>query len=106
MAGFVGNGFAIQSLWKETVHYWEGPRGYSFEAGWGVEPPVLYVPAPGLWDACVPEWMHGRRDLIVARLDAHSGHTVVDSMSFDPETCDQRILSRPLRSIGSEPPTI
>jgi len=74
MRGYHGDGFSIEFEWKEVVHYWEGDRGYWFDAGWGVEPPHVYVPAPEIWEQCVPDWMKTRRALVVARLEAHSGH--------------------------------
>lgn len=68
--------FEVQGRWKEEVLYWEGSRGYLFDAGWGVSPPVLYVPSDEEWDSVTAEWMIGRREEIVARLVEHSGHVV------------------------------
>lgn len=79
MAAFHGEGFAIEAVWKETVWYSEDDRRHAFDAGWGVDPPVLYVPTAEVWDRHTPEWMHGRHDVVVARLVAHSGHRVVES---------------------------
>ena len=70
--------FEVQARWKEEVYYWEGLRGFLFDAGWGVEPPVLYVPPADEWDASTPDWMHGRRDLILARLDGYARHRLVE----------------------------
>lgn len=94
MAGYEGDGFAIEFEWKETIRYWEGSRGYLLDGGWGGDPLVLDVPAPEIWDARVPEWMRGRRDEIVARLVAHSGHRVVDSPTADPAQLRWRSLTR------------
>lgn len=90
MAGYVGDGFSIEDEWKEVVHYWEGPCGYWFDAGWGVRPPRLYVPAASIWDECVPGWMRHRREVIVGRLRDHSGHLIVDSAYEDPALCQAR----------------
>ncbi|MGN6722321.1 MAG: hypothetical protein ACTHJM_06895 [Marmoricola sp.] len=94
MNGFQGDGFSIEFEWKEVVHYWEGSHGYWFDAGWGASPPALNVPEPDKWDACVPEWMRGRRDVIVSRLVQHSGHTVIDSSTVDPEWSRTRMETR------------
>ena len=68
--------FRIQSAWKENVVYWEGERGVRFDAGWGVEPPVLYIPSPEVWDDAVPEWLVGRYAEVHDRLVRHSAHRV------------------------------
>lgn len=94
MRGYVGDDFSIDFEWKEVVHYWEGSHGYWFDAGWGVDPPWLVVPEPEKWDACVPEWMRGRRDVIVARLIEHSGHEVIDSSTVDPDYATARAQTR------------
>lgn len=36
--------WSVEFRWKEEVIYWEGDRGYIFEAGWGVTPGVTYIP--------------------------------------------------------------
>ena len=68
--------YEIEPRWKEEVVYWEGDRGYIFDAGWGVEPGVLYVPFAAVWDSAVPSWLRGRRDEVVSRLAEHSRHSV------------------------------
>jgi len=70
--------FSITTQWCEVVIYWEGDEGFRFLAGWGAEPPVLSVPSAEIWDRVTPEWLHGRRDVVVARLIEHSGHVVRD----------------------------
>jgi hypothetical protein len=70
--------FEVESRWKEQVFYWEGERGFLFDAGWGVSPPVLYVPPADEWEGCTPAWMHGRRDLILSRLEARSRHRIAE----------------------------
>jgi hypothetical protein len=75
---FDGGRFAIEWRWKEEVVYWEGGHGFLFDAGWGVDPPWLYVPSPRIWDVVVPRWLTGRRPEVVERLVAHSGHRVMD----------------------------
>ena len=71
-----GATFSVQSEWKELVHYREGDRQMTFDAGWGVKPPVLYVPDVSIWDDVVPPWLVGRRAQVTARLRAHSGHVL------------------------------
>ncbi|GAA1676353.1 hypothetical protein [Microbacterium lacus] len=70
--------FEVEGRWKEEVIYWEGSRGFIFDAGWGVTPLVLYVPPEDEWDAVTPEWMVGRRALIVSRLTERSGHVLLE----------------------------
>lgn len=94
-----GDGFSIEHRWKEETVYWEGQRGYLFDGGWGVDPPVLYVPGPEIWPDVVPEWMVGRREEIVGRLIAMSGHQVVDDVNGayrnQPEARPQYRLATP-----------
>ncbi|MGI9823621.1 hypothetical protein [Agromyces sp. Marseille-Q5079] len=71
-----GATFDVQSRWKEEVVYWEGAEGFVFDAGWGVDPRVLYVPSPADWDAVTAHWMAGRREEIVGRLLEESGHRI------------------------------
>lgn len=70
----------IEFRWKELVIYWEGEKGCQFEAGWGVEPGVTYVPTRERWDQSVPTWMVGRFDEVVARLQSDPGHV----LRFEP----------------------
>ena len=41
-------------------------------------PPVLYVPTAKVWDIVAPPWLCGRREEVVTRLAAHSGHSLDD----------------------------
>lgn len=75
-------GFEVVAEWKEAVHYWEGGHSYRFDADWTITPGVTYVPAPEIWDSCVPVWMRERREEIVGRLRTHSGHEPVDSTAY------------------------
>jgi hypothetical protein len=68
------DGFEVEPRWKEIVIYWEGDRGYAFPAGWGVEPPVLYVPNETAWTRSMPDWLRERRSEVIARLAAVSRH--------------------------------
>ena len=45
----LGDDFRIEYRWKEEVVYWEGSQGFRFDAGWGADPSVLYVPSAGIW---------------------------------------------------------
>ena len=69
-----GDGFDVEPRWRELVIYWEGDKGYAFPAGWGVDPPVLYVPNEEAWARSMPGWLRGRRSEVVARLAAFSRH--------------------------------
>jgi hypothetical protein len=73
--------YRIEFRWKEQVIYWENGQGFVFEGGWGVSPPVTYVPDKATWDGAVPDWMRGRRDEIVERLIAYPNHVVEETTS-------------------------
>lgn len=73
-------GYEVEFRWKEQVVYWEGAHGFIFPAGWGVEPPVTYVPSADTWDRVMPGWLVGRRDEVVTRLENEPGHV----LSVDP----------------------
>jgi hypothetical protein len=78
MSSYDDGAFRIELRWKEEVRYWEGNRGVVFPAGWGVKPPVLYVPLRS-WDESVSSWLRGRRDEVVERLRRHREHTVEET---------------------------
>lgn len=71
-----GAEFRVVTHDREVIAYWEGDRAVLFDAGWGAKPPTLYVPSEEIWDDVVPEWLRGRRELVVGRLAAKSGHRV------------------------------
>ncbi len=71
--------FQIWWRWKEGVEYWEGARGVSFMAGWGVKPYAMPVPSASSWDAAVPDWLRGRHSEVTERLRRHSGHLVEET---------------------------
>jgi hypothetical protein len=77
---YVGDGFRIEYIWKEQVAYWEGPRGFLFEAAWGVDPGVLIVPSPDIWAEVMPAWLRDRRDIVITRLKEHSGHIIKEDI--------------------------
>ena len=83
--------FEVESRWKEQVIYWEGRDGFVFDAGWGVDPPVLYVPSAQDWDRVTAGWMAGRHDLIVARLTERSGHRV-EVGAYEPRPASHRMV--------------
>lgn len=75
-------GYRIRFVAKELFEYREGDAAYIFDAGWGVQPPMLYVPRAEVWDRVMPAQFRGRRDQIVERLlrSRHvRGHVVEDS---------------------------
>jgi hypothetical protein len=92
---FRGADFRIQEKSKEEVHYCEGRRGFLFDAGWGVEPPVLYVPSSEIWAEVMPNWLRDRRVVVVDRLREHSGHTIAEDVHGyyrnSPEARDLRV---------------
>lgn len=61
-------GYRIRLVAKELFEYREGDAHYFFGAGWGVKPPVLYVPRAEMWDQVMPEQFRGRREQILERL--------------------------------------
>ena len=66
--------------WKEIVVISdEGGRTYVVNCGWGVEPPVAYIPAAAAWRAEVPDWLRDRRDEVIAVL-VSLGHVVLDDL--------------------------
>lgn len=70
--------YQVRVIGKELLVYREGEQEQLFIAGWGVTPPVLYVPPADRWDELMPEWLRGRRDQVVARLAADSRHVLLD----------------------------
>lgn len=69
-----------RTQWKEELHIVdEQGRSFMFDCGWGGEPPVAYVPPSAEWTACVPAWLHGRRDEVIDAMKAAS-HTVADGL--------------------------
>jgi hypothetical protein len=77
---FKGDGFEIEHRWKEEVIYWESEQGFLFDAGWGVNPPVLYIPSVAIWREVMPDWCRERRDEVVARLREHSQHALQEDV--------------------------
>jgi hypothetical protein len=84
--------YEVEFRWKEYVIYWEGRRGVVFDAAWGVGPLVTIVPDEASWDRKVPDWLHGRRDEVVARLRAKSEHLL-------KEERDDSVTVPPLKEI-------
>jgi hypothetical protein len=71
--------WSVESLYKEQLAYREGERSFVFDAAWGVDPYLVYVPDAATWDDVVPDWLRGRREEVVGRIAATSGHTVVET---------------------------
>lgn len=64
--------------WKEIIIVTdEEDRTFVFSCGWGVQPPVAYVPAEADWSRCTPPWLHGRRDEVIGVMTT-LGHVVHD----------------------------
>ena len=66
----------VELRWKEEVLYWEDPRGFAFDAGWGSTPPTLYVPTDDLWRRVMPEWLRDRREVVLERLRTGTDHVL------------------------------
>lgn len=57
--------------WKEELIVTdEDGRSFCFSCGWGVEPPVAYVPSAADWRRCVPEFLHGRREEVISVMES------------------------------------
>jgi hypothetical protein len=60
-----------QMRWKEeTVITDEVGRTFIFDGGWGVSPPVAYVPLEADWVRCVPDWLSHRRVEVIEAIAA------------------------------------
>jgi hypothetical protein len=67
-----------RTQWKEELHITdEQGRTFVFYCGWGVEPPVAYIPDPVQWTQCVPAWLRPRRDEVIAAMWAQQ-HDVLE----------------------------
>ena len=85
--------FRIRSEIPEKLVYWEGDHGFQFDCGWGVDPPVVYLPNSHLWDDVVADWLVGRRAEVAEKLRRHSGYTVADTDAGYRPTDASRIRS-------------
>ena len=71
--------YRVRVVGRETIEYREGDVAFSFNAGWGVRPPVLEVPSEREWREWVPEPFRERREEIVERVAAAAvvrGHVI------------------------------
>lgn len=67
--------------WKEIVVVSdEEGRTYVVSCGWGVEPPVAYIPSAATWRERVPDWLHDRREEVIAVLESLQ-HVVADDVT-------------------------
>ncbi len=67
-----------KAQWKEIIIVTdEDERTFVFTCGWGVTPPVAYVPAEADWQRCVPPWLLDRRPEVIALMES-MGHVVHD----------------------------
>jgi hypothetical protein len=85
--------FRIRPEIPEMLVYWEGDHGFQFDCGWGVSPPVVYLPNSHLWDQVVPDWLVGRRAEVEERLRRYSGYSVDDTNAGYRPTDAWRIRS-------------
>jgi hypothetical protein len=86
--------FSIEFRWKEEIIYWEGDRGFAFFGGWGATPPITYVPDAETWDHVVPDWLRGRRDQVISRLNAERGHVLVATPDYSAPATPGREVFR------------
>ena len=62
--------------WKEILIVTdEDDHSFVFHCGWGVTPPVAYLPAEADWRRCTPGWLHARRDEVTAVMES-MGHVL------------------------------
>lgn len=47
--------------------------------GFRIEWRFLFVPLATAWDSLVPDWLQGRREVVLSRLRNHSAHAVFDA---------------------------
>jgi hypothetical protein len=60
-----------ETRWKEELIVTdEEGRSFCFDCGWGVDPPVAYVPRAQDWNRCVPAWLRDRRDEVIRVMQA------------------------------------
>ena len=71
-------GLTATPRWKEElIINDESGRTFTFDCGWGVNPPVAYVPPPAKWQSCVPVWLRDRRAEVIEAMK-NTGHVVKD----------------------------
>jgi hypothetical protein len=64
--------------WKEELYISnEQGRSFRFDCGWGVDPPVAYIPPAEQWTSCVPAWLHARRDEVIQVMKAVNHRVLV-----------------------------
>ncbi len=69
-------GLSGHAEWKEVLIVTdEASRSFTFSCGWGVEPPVAYLPGESEWRRCVPPWLGERRGEVIAVM-TQMGHKV------------------------------
>ncbi len=57
--------------WKEELIVTdEDGESFCFGCGWGVEPPVAYLPAAADWRRCVPAFLGDRRDEVIGVMES------------------------------------
>jgi hypothetical protein len=67
--------------WKEIITVTdEDGQSFTFSCGWGVEPPVAYIPAEADWRRSMPPWLHERRGEVITLLE--SMRHVVDDGTY------------------------
>jgi len=67
--------------WKEIINVSdEDGRVFTVTCGWGVTPPVAYLPAEADWRRTMPPWLHGRRAEVITLIES-MGH-VVDEWAY------------------------
>ena len=70
----------VTSKWKEELYVFdEEGHSFTFDCAWGAHPLLAYIPSVERWPECVPIWLHGRRDEVIAAIKSVN-HEVVDGL--------------------------
>jgi hypothetical protein len=67
-----------ETRWKELMDIVdESGRTFRLDCGWGVTPPVAYIPYADTWKSCVPVWLRERRDDVIRAIES-AGHVAAE----------------------------
>lgn len=73
-------GLTGSAEWKEVLVVTdEDGRSFTVSCGWGVEPPVAYLPSAADWPRSAPPWLRDRRAEVIDLMQ-QMGHVVAEDM--------------------------